>query len=65
MDWNSALVVFAIGNKCSEIVMNWTNYSLGTTDSSFGASSPSLFLSTSFFVFPISFIVSGDNNSSL
>ena len=36
-----------------------------STDSSFGTSSPSLSLSTSFFVMPNSFSVSGDNNSSL
>ena len=34
---------------------------MGSTDSSFGTSSPSLSLSTSFFALPNNFIVSGDN----
>ena len=36
-----------------------------STGSSFGTSSPSLSLSTSYFALPDNFIASGDNNSSL
>ena len=30
MDWNSALAVPSIANKCGKIVINWLNCLLGT-----------------------------------
>ena len=76
MDWNSVLVVFSIFNEWGEIVtldafwwLLLTRYQ-GTATSStdwanFGTPSLSSFWSSSFFVLPNNFIVSGDNNSNL